>query len=181
MSNFHNNDSPFSANGRFGRLSYLGWSMLTALFIMIIGILAAILIPTFIPKEQAPSTLFSAIVIPICLVIYILLVYLNFIFTIRRLHDKNQSGWLSLLLLIPLVNFFFYFYLACAKGDQGINNYGAKRPTKTWEKVLAWVYIILIPVTCVLGILAAIAIPAYQDYTNRAQQQQYQQQINQSE
>lgn len=68
-------------------------------------------------------------------------------------------------------------YLIFAPGTQGANNYGQPRDTKTWEKVLAWMYILIFP----LGILAAIAIPAYQDYTNRTQQQQYQQQINQSE
>lgn len=174
MSNFHNNDSPFSANGRFGRLSYLGWNMLLGLSVLPIAIIAAFLTPMLTDNT---SNIMLYIVAVIGLFFYIGLIYLTFIFTIRRLHDKNQSGWLSLIALVPLINIFFMLYLIFAPGTQGANNYGQPRDTKTWEKVLAWMYILIFP----LGILAAIAIPAYQDYTNRAQQQQYQQQINQSE
>lgn len=45
MSNFQNNDSPFSAKGRFGRLSYLGWNMLLGLSVLPIAIIAAFLTP----------------------------------------------------------------------------------------------------------------------------------------
>ena len=39
-------------------------------------------------------------------ILYIVLIYFSFIFTIRRLHDRNHTGWLSLLMLVPLVNLF---------------------------------------------------------------------------
>ena len=109
------------------------------------------------------------------------MIFFSFIFAIRRLHDKNQSGWLSLIMLVPLINLFFFVYLSCAKGDAGTNNYGAPRVTKGWEKVLGWIYIILIPIGTIL--IAVSAIPAYQSYIERAQLQQleYQQQIEQSE
>lgn len=74
----------------------------------------------------------------------------------------------------------FFVYLSCAKGDAGTNNYGAPRITRGWEKVLAWIYIVIFPISIL--ILAVTAIPAYQSYLDQAQQfQQYQQQINQSE
>lgn len=176
-SNFQTNDSPLSASGRFGRLSYLGWSFLSTLVFFIVAIVVAVLMAGTNPES------ISALSIPamgIFLVLYIAFIYFTFVFTIRRLHDKNQSGWLSLIMLVPLINFFFLVYLCCAKGDEGTNNYGAPRVTRGWEKVLAWIYIITIPL---MGVLAAISIPAYQSYIERAQLQQleYQQQIEQSE
>ena len=108
------------------------------------------------------------------------MIFFSFIFAIRRLHDKNLNGWLSLLLLVPLINFFFCIYLSCAKGDIDSNNYGNPRITLGWEKILAWIYIICVPLVTI-GVLAAIAIPAYQDYVERVQQMQLEQNINHSE
>lgn len=176
-SNFQTNDSALSASGRFGRMSYLGWSFLSALVFFIVAIVVVVLMIGTNP-ESISGLSFPAMII--FLVLYIAFFYFTFVFTIRRLHDKNQSGWLSLVMLVPFINFFFLVYLCCAKGDEGTNNYGAPRVTKAWEKVLAWIYIITIPL---MGVLTAISIPAYQSYIERAQLQQleYQQHIEQSE
>lgn len=45
--------------------------------------------------------------------------------TARRLHDFGQSGWLVLLMFIPLVNFFAWIYFGVKGGDPSVNNYGA--------------------------------------------------------
>ncbi|WHR56626.1 DUF805 domain-containing protein [Acinetobacter haemolyticus] len=171
-SQLQTNDSGFSASGRFGRLSYLGWNMLLTVFVFILGIIAAIFIPAFDTSSTS-----SAIYIlgGLFVIVYIAMIYFSFVFSIRRLHDRNQTGWLSLLMLIPLINFLFFIYLICAKGNPDSNTYGAPRITKGWEKVLAWIYIILLPLSIVF--LAATAIPAYQSYVERSQQiqMQYQQ------
>jgi len=44
--------------------------------------------------------------------------------TIRRLHDIDMSGWLALLLFIPLVGSGFALYLCFAKGTEGENRFG---------------------------------------------------------
>ena len=91
-SNFQNNDSPFSANGRFGRLSYLGWNML--MFIIVISFFFVVgIIASFIAPNLFSSTAYGSISIPFMLimaVVYITLIYISFIFIIRRLHDCNQ-------------------------------------------------------------------------------------------
>lgn len=164
MSNI-NNDSALNADGRFGRLSYLGWNGLLLLAVMTLGILSAILLPGFAPEPGQGMSIFPMLLLGI---VYIAMIYFSFIFAIRRLHDLNQSGWLSLLMLIPLVNLGLAVYLTFAKGDEHENQFGLPRSTKTWEKVLAWFYVLIFPI----GILAAIAIPAYQDYVQRAHQAQ---------
>ena len=47
--------SNLSANGRFGRLAYLGWNMLMGVVIIGIAILLAILIPNFDQQITNPS------------------------------------------------------------------------------------------------------------------------------
>lgn len=43
---------------------------------------------------------------------------------IRRLHDLGRTGWLWLLILIPLVNFALLVYVFCFKGTTGPNRFG---------------------------------------------------------
>ncbi len=58
--------------------------------------------------------------------------------TRRRLHDIDQTSWLTLLLLIPLVNALFMIALVFIKGTDGWNRYGpppAKRVS--WTGLIA--------------------------------------------
>jgi uncharacterized membrane protein YhaH (DUF805 family) len=50
-------------------------------------------------------------------------VFFGFSIAVRRLHDINQSGWWSLVALIPVVNFFFVLYLLFVEGT-GKNKFG---------------------------------------------------------
>ncbi|WP_394775200.1 DUF805 domain-containing protein [Flavobacterium sp.] len=57
--------------------------------------------------------------------IYGLAVFLpGFAVSVRRLHDINKSGWLSLIILIPLIGAIWLLVLFCKEGDQGRNGYG---------------------------------------------------------
>lgn len=165
-SNFQSNDSGLNANGRFGRLSYLGWSFLSVLVFFVIALIVGAL---FIGTNPESLASISTPAIIIFLILYIAFFYFTIIFAVRRLHDVNQSGWLWLLFLVPLANIGLALYLLFAPGTPGTNNYGAPRATAGWEKVLAWLNILVIPL---FGILAAISIPTYQNYVERAQQQQ---------
>ena len=158
-------ESALNAAGRFGRFSYLAWNCLLAIVAaIIIGIFAVIFPTTFINMETGN---FSGGMIFLA-VIYIAIFYFTFVFTIRRLHDRNHTGWLSLLMLVPLANVILMLYLIFAPGDDRSNSYGSPRPTAGWETILAWIYILLF----VVGILAAIALPSYQSYILRANQSQ---------
>jgi uncharacterized membrane protein YhaH (DUF805 family) len=170
---YQTSESALSPSGRFGRLSYLGWNMLMSFSILIIiGIIAAFS-PGLLadPTTMTGSSMLATVLIGVA---YIVLLYFSFVFTIRRLHDRNHIGWLSLLILVPGINLVFMLYLIFAKGDDRSNQYGPRRNTKGWEKVLAWIYILIFP----LAFLAAIALPAYQDYVTRAQQAQMKQSID---
>ena len=43
---------------------------------------------------------------------------------VRRLHDVGKSGWMYLLIFIPLIGFIWLFVLAVTNGDKGDNKYG---------------------------------------------------------
>lgn len=168
-------DHPLNAKGRFGRLSYAAWTFLSSIVaVIIIFVLAFTAVLSTGTNVEQPQN-YPILAIILFIVVYIALLYFSFVFTIRRLHDRNQSGWLSLLMLVPVANLFFLIYLFCAKGSEGSNNFGPVRATSAWEKVLGWIYIIIIPLAFIFGIIAAISAPAYQDYEQRSQQIQMEQ------
>lgn len=55
----------------------------------------------------------------------------NLAVSVRRLHDQDKSGWLLLLLLIPILGWFALFVLFCLDGTRGPNRFGPdpKNPT----------------------------------------------------
>ncbi|MEA2491566.1 MAG: hypothetical protein QOH21_3358, partial [Acidobacteriota bacterium] len=96
---------------------------------------------------------------------YIAMIVVSIMLTIQRSHDFNMSGWISLLALVPLVNLMFWFI----PGTDGTNRFGAKTPPNSG---LVLVGLWIVPLLFIGGIIAAISIPAYQDYVKRAQTQQ---------
>lgn len=163
------NDNPLKASGRFGRLSYLAWTLLSSLLLyLILFVVAFIFGNGFNPESFANlslplMTLFG--------IVYLIFIYFFVVFMIRRLHDRNHSGWLGLMILIPVLNIIFAFYLLFAKGNPDTNNYGPQRATPAWEKVLGGLYIVIF----LLGLVAAIMLPAYQNYALKSQQNQFEQ------
>ena len=146
-------DNPFNATGRFGRMSLLAWNFLLGIVALPL-ILAIMLVAGFF--SDTPSW---GIGISLFVIVYIALIYCSFVFTIRRLHDLNKSGWLVLLNFVPLINVAFVLYIFCARGDAESNNFGAPRITQGWEKVLAWINIILIPIALIILIAIAVLMP----------------------
>ena len=66
MSNI-SNDSALNADGRFGRLSYLGWNGLLLFVVMTLGILSAVLLPGFVPEPSQDMPLSPMLLLGICL------------------------------------------------------------------------------------------------------------------
>jgi type IV pilus assembly protein PilA len=141
-----------SAQGRLGRVRYIGYSVgLSILVMFVFGILAAV------AALIDPTATVAVIGIG-----YIVVVVVQFLLTIQRSHDMNVTGWLSLISLIPLGVLVFWF----VPGTRGENDYGKPPPPNTTGVI---VLACVVPLVGIVGMLAAIAIPAYQDYTTRAQ------------
>jgi len=159
--NAYDETSPFSPKGRFGRATYIVYSFGYSLLIMIVAMIVISVVSVMAGNN-------SAIVSIVMGLMYVVLLPLSFIFMIRRLHDLDWSGWLSLLTIIPLINLAIAIPMLFFRGTEGANKYGPPRRPVPSHKFIA---IALILVPFVGGIVAAIAIPAYQQYAQRAQQQ----------
>lgn len=145
----------FSARGRLGRVRYIGYSAgVTLLIGLVAGILGAAAFGAGI--EGSIGAQFAI------LAAYAAIVVVQALLTIQRAHDFNSTGWLSLLMFVPLVNLLFWFI----PGTKGENNYGLQPPPNSVGVILL---ACIVPFVGIIGILAAIAVPAYQDYTIRAQ------------
>lgn len=146
-----------SPSSRIGRLRYLAHGFLGMLVIYLALAAGAGLAMAISPFFWV---LFAAG--------YVAAIVFSFIIMIQRLHDLNQSGWLCLLMLVPLVNLIFALFLVFAPGTQGANSYGFQPPpNKVWHWILGLIGPILGTIA-VIGIMAAVSIPAYQDYLERA-------------
>lgn len=130
------------SHGRFNRLSYLAWSLGAPIPLYTIYSIYVMFVP-FMLGTDIP--LGSAFTIGKLLLIVALLgsLYATVICGIRRLHDLNKRGWWVLLLLVPLINFFFMLYLMSAKGTPDSNRFGAVRPATALERVIGWSYAVL--------------------------------------
>jgi uncharacterized membrane protein YhaH (DUF805 family) len=144
-----------SASGRMGRVRYIGYGVgMTLVMYLVIGLFALLAGATDLQFLLMVGMILGGLGM---LVIMIML-------TVQRCHDFNMSGWMSLLLIVPVVPLIFWII----PGTQGANRFGnPPPPNSTGAVVLA----LILPALFVVGILAAIAIPAYMDYQQRAQMQ----------
>lgn len=142
----------WSAAGRLGRVRYIGYSIGVTFLIYV----AAALLFAFAGWAESGAL---AMIIGIAAVLAALVV--SVLLTIQRCHDFNASGWLSLLLIVPIAPIVFWII----PGTQGSNRFGNPPPPNSTGAV---VVALILPAIFVVGILAAIAIPAYSDYQKRA-------------
>ena len=142
----------FSVSGRLGRVRYIGYSVGLSLLILLLLALVVGIASAADPNAGAFVGIAG----------YVAILALQMMLTIQRSHDMNTTGWLALIWFVPLAQFVFWV----VPGTRGENNYGKQPPPNT---VGAIVLACVVPFLFVGGILAAIAIPAYQDYTIRAQ------------
>ena len=147
---------PFTTDGRIGRLRYLAWS-LSLILLMTGGLILAAIGYAITP---AIGFLLGGVGLIAAMVVGVQI-------GVQRLHDIGWSGWLYLLALVPYLGSVFSLVIMLIPGSAGANRYGAPPPENTRAvKVLAGLWI-LVPV---IGVLAAIALPAYQDYLLKASQ-----------
>ena len=141
------NDHPLSASGRFGRLSAIAWYGFIHLMTLFASIalslaLGLLNLQQWSMTHLSLNTLSSMTGLGFS-VIFLLYLYFLWVITIRRLHDMNRSGWFSLFFLLPILNVLLSLYLLFGSGSTGSNRYGPVRMTAIWEKILAWLMIIL--------------------------------------
>jgi uncharacterized membrane protein YhaH (DUF805 family) len=175
----HKKDIVFLVRGRFSRSSFLAWCFLLY-FPFFVAIILYFEMMTIMINEsdfinvtsgfaQSYATVeqegLSLGLLSLVLIFSFFIV--NIIFLIRRLHDINLSGWLSILILLPialaigrvyyypfihdlpvriglLLTLGFLLFVMAKKGTQGINKFGVVRTTPKWEKTIGIIALLLI-------------------------------------
>lgn len=135
-----------SIKGRLGRVRYIGYTIGLMLLFNIGGTFVSFLAGPTIGKYIYFATMIAVFVMSTML-------------TVQRAHDFNATGWLAIVGFIPLVNFLFWLI----PGTDGENRFGPKTPPNS---KMAVVLASIIPAVMIIGVIAAIAIPAYQKYQN---------------
>ena len=159
----------FAMSGRIGRLRYIGYSSLI-MFLLFVAVCVIGGIVAVMLRNSQPGAAVAGLAV---VLFYVPLFAVQIIMAKRRLHDLDSTGWLSLLIFVPLVNLLFGLYLWFAPGTNGRNRFGPAPAQNPPGMAL----VAIIPVLLfVLGILAAVAIPAYQKYVTRAKAAQLEQQ-----
>jgi uncharacterized membrane protein YhaH (DUF805 family) len=103
-------------------------------------------------QEQAMAGGMLILVFQVVALVFLIL------FSIRRFHDINASGWWSILMVVPILNLVAILVLILKAGTIGANSFGPARITRTWEKVVGYIAIGFM-ILGLVGMVAAIAIP----------------------
>jgi uncharacterized membrane protein YhaH (DUF805 family) len=145
-----------SASGRIGRLRYIAYTIGIPFLVLLVMVLLMGVAGMALAEEQI-----GILTIVIFGLGYLAMFVINIMLTIQRCHDFDVTGWLSLILLIPLAPLVFWLI----PGTEGANRFGPQPPP---NKGVLLIVIVLLVLLIVVSIIAAIAIPAYQEYVARA-------------
>ena len=114
--------APFSFDGRIRRIEYFLSGIVGGIVTWIAMLLG---VGTFIFGASSGSAGGSVFGLLIGLAALVASVWFSLAQGVKRLHDLNKSGWLILLMFIPIVNAIFGLYMLFADGTVGPNQYGA--------------------------------------------------------
>jgi Predicted membrane protein len=107
--------------GRIKRLDFLiGWLMVCSFWLIIFYALSSVIGVLGINNAWV-NIIFVYILDAICLLFMLSL-------GSRRFHDLGATGWLSLLLILPGINFIAFIFLLFKRGNKEINKYGEESP-----------------------------------------------------
>ena len=154
----------FTSQGRIGRLRMLAYTLAAYLFLLPFFVVAAVMgaAGADIENNSAASIIFFTVV-GVC---YLASFVFYFMLAKRRFNDMDKSGWFCILILIPLVNLFIILWLIFGRGTRGENRFG---PEPVANPLSVKILGIIVPVAFA-GSVVAVAMPAYSDYVERAQQ-----------
>ena len=118
--------APFSFDGRIRRIEYFLSGLIASLVGGVVWTLAfASFFVGMMGNSAAAAAGGSVFALILGIVAYVAICWFGLAQGVKRLHDMDKSGWLILLLFVPLLNVFWGLYMLFADGTVGPNQYGA--------------------------------------------------------
>ncbi len=139
----------FSHRSRIGRLRYLAYATVAS---VVHSIVSTVLLIGLTGSQAS---------LVVSVVAFAALFWFNVITGIKRCHDMNISGWWCATLIVPVIALAWIFW----PGTRGTNRFGPPPPPNGWGvRILG----LILPVVFFTGMIAAIAIPQYKMYVDKA-------------
>ena len=135
----------FNAQGRFSRETFIVAYSALSLFAVIVSPLFYMLCGLLLPGFLAGL---------IILIYGVYLLYAHFVICIKRLHDLNLTGWLSILTFCFPLSFLFIAYLVIQKGRAKSNKYGKPLNYTGPSFILNASYVFLILYAIFVGVIS---------------------------
>jgi uncharacterized membrane protein YhaH (DUF805 family) len=110
----------WSFYGRIGRLAYLGGLLLNLAWAA-----AVFALVVYLDKGRASGEF--PVGLTLLTIGFPLFTWAKLALAAKRLHDLGKSGWISLVLVVPLLGLIAVIFLLCASGDAFDNQYGPAR------------------------------------------------------
>lgn len=125
--------------GRLGRLRFFLASLILGIVSIVFAQLTIIIIGAILDVNLAVDDrpLLPDTILFIATILIIACFLFGLLLAMRRCHDFGRSGWIALLLFIPLLNILVILILLFISGDSGRNKFGESSSTKGfWADVL---------------------------------------------
>ena len=114
----------FSFQGRINRAKF--WLVHVAMWVVVAIVFSVILGSAAMSSDpQAALQSVGAVGGIILLVVYILALWIGLAIAAKRWHDRNKSGWWTLIGLVPIIGgIWLLVELGILEGSRGANQYG---------------------------------------------------------
>lgn len=116
--------SMFSFQGRVRRLHWWVGSFVTTGVLLAFAIIGVTLMTAVYGHPANIPGIMNLIMGWVFLAAYAGAIWVHLALGVKRLHDRNSSGWLLVLLIVPFVNLGLIVMMAFFDGTQGPNQYG---------------------------------------------------------
>lgn len=114
----------FSFNGRIRRLQWWVGTLLTMGVMLAVVFVSMLVVTSVFGDVQNVTAAASGIMGLVFVACYIAVIWIQLALGVKRLHDRENTGWWMLLGFVPIGGFVLLVMVGFLDGTQGPNKYG---------------------------------------------------------
>jgi uncharacterized membrane protein YhaH (DUF805 family) len=113
----------FRFSGRASRPEFWWWG----LYVMLVG--SALMTASAVAKHlPTPGNATVESILDTSFLVFLATSFIpNYALIFRRLHDVGRSGWLLIIIFLPVIGLVLLIYWLCLPGSQGPNGFGVRQ------------------------------------------------------